>query len=147
MRTQCADGSQRKSLTFLDPSSFCWRKRCNTLRRLSETSTTTSTRLTAFIQSTRVSRCQKKHSLTYILSFWLLYNIFNYLSSFSTVHSIFLAYLSGLTIFFCDLSPTFLWPASRSYTFHFNIHAFLPTHSHPFLKHAHTILPYVAVSL
>ena len=37
-------------------------------------------------------------------------------SPFSTVHSIFLVYLSDPTIFFCDLSPSFLWPVSRSCT-------------------------------
>ena len=42
--------------------------------------------------------------------------------------------------FFYDLSPSFLWPSSRCCTFHFKIHAFSPTHSHPFLKHSHTIL-------
>jgi len=40
------------------------------------------------------------------------------------VHSIFLAYLLDLTIFLYDLMPSFLWPASRSYTFHFEIRAY-----------------------
>ena len=44
-----------------------------------------------------------------------------YISSFPVVHSIFLAHLRDLTIFFCDLSPGFLWPSSRPYTFHFKI--------------------------
>jgi len=34
---------------------------------------------------------------------------------------------------------SFLWPASMSYTSHFIIHSFFSSsHSHPFLKHAHT---------
>jgi len=89
-------------------------------------------------RSTRVSRYQKKHSLTHTLSLWLFCNIFNQLSPFSMVHSILLAYLSGMRIFFYDFTASFLWPAFRSCTFHFNIHAFSPNHS--FLKHAHTIL-------
>jgi len=47
---------------------------------------------------------------------------------------IFLAYLSDLTIFFFDLTPSFLWPASRSYTFHFKIHAFFTQSFSSFLK-------------
>jgi len=59
------------------------------------------------------------------------------------VRSIFLAYLSDVAMFFYNLTPSFLWPVSGSYTFHFIIHAFLsPIHSHPFLKHAHTASTY-----
>jgi len=50
------------------------------------------------------------------------------------IHSIFLAYLSDMTIFFSELRPSFLWPASRSYTFHFIIHAFFTQSFSPFLK-------------
>jgi len=43
------------------------------------------------------------------------------------VHSIFLAYLLGLTIFFYNLAPNFLWATSRSYTFHLkSMHFFHP---------------------
>jgi len=53
------------------------------------------------------------------------------------VHSIFLPWLLGLTIFFCNLTVSSLWPASRPYTFRFksmHLH-FAPNHSHPFLKY------------
>jgi len=64
------------------------------------------------------------------------------------VHSSFLAYLSSMTIFFYNLSSSFLWPTSTSYTFYFIIYAFFsPNHSHPLLKHTHTILTYVTVLL
>jgi len=43
--------------------------------------------------------------------------------------------------------PSFLWPASMSYTFHFIIHAFSPNHSRPLLKHGHTTLTYIALPL
>jgi len=49
----------------------------------------------------------------------------------------------GMTTLYYNLAPSFLWPASRSYTFHIITHAFLHNHSRHFLKHAHTALPYV----
>jgi len=69
-------------------------------------------------------------------------------SPFSAVHSIFLAYLSDLTIFFYNLTPTVFFDLplgvtpSNSKSIRFSIN-----HSHAFLKHAHTILTYVAVPL
>jgi len=56
------------------------------------------------------------------------------------LHSIFLAYLLGMTIFYYDLTRRFLWPASRSYTFHFEIYALFTQSFSSFLKHANTIL-------
>jgi len=50
------------------------------------------------------------------------------------VHGIFLAHLLGLTVFFHNLSPSLLWPASGSYTFHFIIHAFITQSFLSFLK-------------
>ena len=61
------------------------------------------------------------------------------------VRSIFLAYLSDVAMFFYNLTPSFLWPASRPYTFDSIglIHVlFSPSHSRPLLKHAHTASTY-----
>jgi len=44
--------------------------------------------------------------------------------SISYDHSIYLAYSSVLTILSHNLTPSFIWPASKSYIFHFIIHAF-----------------------
>jgi len=73
------------------------------------------------------------HSLTPCLCGHYTTSVIDFLH-FSTVCSIFLAYLSDLTIFFFDLTPSFLWPASRSYTFHFKIHAFFTQSFLSFLK-------------
>ena len=61
-------------------------------------------------RSTRVSWYQKKNirSLTPCLCVYYTTSSINFLD-FSTVHSIFLAYFSGLRIFFCDLTASFLW--------------------------------------
>ena len=40
-------------------------------------------------------------------------------------------------------TPSFLWPTSRSCTFHFILYAVSPRHCHPFLKHAHTVSIYL----
>jgi len=66
----------------------------------------------------------EKHSLTYVMSLWLLYNISSSLFfPFSTVQSIFLAYLSCLTTFLYNLCPRCIWSSTRSYTSHFTINA------------------------
>ena len=75
---------------------------------------------------TRVSwyRYQKNiHSLTHCLSGCYTTSLLNFLH-FSAVHSTFLSYLSGQSYLFCNLAPSFLWSASRSYTLHFKIHEF-----------------------
>ena len=51
------------------------------------------------------------------------------------LHSILPAYLWGVKIFFFNLTPSFVWPSSRSYICHCIIHAFFSLiHSHPFLS-------------
>jgi len=55
-------------------------------------------------RSTQVSWYQKKH------------NIFNFLHFLRSLHI-----CQGIC--FYNLTPSFLWPASGSYTFHFKIHA------------------------
>jgi len=46
------------------------------------------------------------------------------LSPLATVHNTLAVQLSDVIVFFHNLSPSFLWPASSSYTLHFIIHAF-----------------------
>jgi len=97
-------------------------------------------------RSTQVSQYQKNHSPTHSASSRPLSSVVNKLAQFTVVHSI-LVSLSSPIMFFCNLSPGFLWPASRSYTFHFMILIFSPNHSHLFIKHVHTISTYFAVAL
>ena len=49
--------------------------------------------------------------------------------------------------FFSSLCPGILSSTSSCYTIHFLTHGFLPNHSCPFLKHAHTITTYFIVAL
>ena len=62
---------------------------------------------------------------THILSLWLLYVIQQSVNFFPflTFNSIFLTLPSSPVVFFCNLAPILLWPASRSYTIQFLIHA------------------------
>ena len=66
---------------------------------------------------------------------WSLYDTFNWLLTFPTVRRICIAKLSSLTFFSYNLTLSSLWCTSRSYTFHFILHAlFSPNHCHPFAK-------------
>jgi len=55
-----------------------------------------------------------------------------------------LVLLSGMTVFFHNLIPGFLWSTSTSHIFHFVIHTFSPNDSYPFSSHVSTISTYFA---
>ena len=77
------------------------------------------------------------HSLTACLcGYYTTYSI-NFLHLLRSTAS-----LSDPTISFYNLTPSFLWPASRSYTFQFNINAFFwPNYSRPFFPPHPSVIP------
>jgi len=86
------------------------------------------------------------HWLTPCLCGYYVNSLINFLHFLRLIASS--LYLLGLTVFFYNVTPSFLWPASRSYTFHFKIQAFFsPSHSHPFLKHAQSPILFSPMSL
>ena len=56
------------------------------------------------------------------------------------VHSIFLAYLSGLTMFYYNLTPSFLWPA---YHCNYIIYSQSLLNLHVNLSVSHTLTPHI----
>ena len=90
-----------------------------------------------------MSRYQKKHSPTTII---VVINHPYLLSPSTMTHGILRIQSTCSTVFFHNLSPSFLWSTSWPGTLHFILHTFL----HPiivFFSHAHTIATCSAVVL
>jgi len=108
--------------------------------------TTTRTHLMVLYPRQSGWACTRKniHSLAPYLCVYYSMSLINFLHLlWSRGSSSFSCRSDGLL--FHNLTPDFLWPASRSYSLHFLIHAFSPNHSRPFLQHANTISTYFAV--
>jgi len=61
-------------------------------------------------------------------------------------HSIYPAELLDVTVLFHNLTPSYLWPTSRSYIFHFIIHALVTQSFYSFSKHANTVWQVVKIA-
>jgi len=72
--------------------------------------------------TTRVSRYQKKHSLTTLI---VVINHPYLLSPSATIHGILRIQSTCSTVFFHNLSASFLWSTSWPGTLHFILHTFL----------------------
>ena len=72
--------------------------------------------------TTRVSRYQKKHSPTTLIV--VIHHPY-LLSPSTTTHGILCIQSTCSTVFFHNLSPSFLWSTSRPGTLHFILHTFL----------------------
>jgi len=83
--------------------------------------------------TTRVSRYQKKHSLTH--TYHGHQSLLYLLPPSVTIHGIFCVQFTCLTVFFHNFAPSFLWSTSWPGTLHFMLHTFLHPISVFFSQH------------